>query len=160
MADAVRCKRTAELADRDGISCIWRMASSDYTVPSAYPSWWEWEGDRKCLAQKPDRKALEVYRNVLRPLFPSTEDAGTVRFDLSGSGDGVLWLSNLVPCLARGKDIWGQAADLLWELPGSRNALGVLEECERAAAGYGRGIAWNEMGIGCGEGGAKPVVIL
>lgn len=59
-----------------------------------------------------------------------------------------------------GKDIWEQAATLLQEVPGSLDALDVLEECERAAKECGGLVAWNEMGINCGEKGAKPVLIL
>lgn len=160
MADAIRRKKIVDLAGKNDIPDIWRLASPDYTVPSACPSWWEWEGDRKYLAQKPDRKTLEVYRCVIRPRFPSMEDAGVVRIDLSGVDDAVLWLSNLIPYLAHGWDIWEQTANILWEVPGSRDALGVLRECEQDAEQYGRTISWNEMGITCGKSRAKPIVIL
>lgn len=159
MADAIRHRKIAAPAGKKIVPGIWGKASPDYTVPSAYPSWWEWEGERKYLVQQPGKKALEVYRHVLMPLLPSMEDAGTVRFDFSGLGDDILWLSNLIPYLMKG-DIWEQVADLLQEVSGSCDVLAVLQECERAAEECGGVIAWNEMGISCGKNKAKPVVIL
>lgn len=160
MAEAIRRKRTAELAGRHWVPGIWHLASPDFTVPSVCPSWWEWKEGRKYLVQEPDQKSLEVYRHVIRPRFPSMEDAGVVQFDLSMVDDAVLWLSNLVPYLVHGRDIWEQAADLLQGVPGSRDVLGVLQECEQASERCGRIVAWNEMGISCGMNRAKPLVIL
>lgn len=160
MADAIRHKKIMALAGKKIVPGIWGRASPDYTVPSAYPSWWKWEGDRKYLVQEPDWKALEVYQNIIQSRFPSIEEGGTVQFDFSGVNDAVLWMSNLIPYLMKGRNLWDQAIEFLWEVPGSRDALGVLRECEEAAEKCGRPIAWNEMGISCGENKVKPVVIL
>lgn len=135
-------------------------ASPDFTIPSGCLSWWEWRGNRKYLVQKPGKKALSRYLDVIRPRFPSMEEAGVIRFDFTRIEDDILWLSNLIPYFKQGRGIWEQAAEFLQKIPGSCEVLNVLRECENAAVKCGAMIAWNEMGISYGSYRAEPVVIL